>query len=110
MARIKRAIRRNTSGGVQELAVEMQGDSLLLRGRCLSFYCKQVAQETAMSEFSGRPLINQIEVGGFAAINRSRLSGLLRAAVFLVVEFGCPDRAAARHALVPRAGLVSESR
>ncbi|HEY2880878.1 MAG TPA: hypothetical protein VGJ15_00560 [Pirellulales bacterium] len=64
MARIKRAIRRQTSGGVQELAVEMQGDSLLLRGRCLSFYCKQVAQETAMSEFSGRQLINQIEVAG----------------------------------------------
>jgi hypothetical protein len=64
MARVKRAIRRQTSGGVQELAVEMHGDSLLLRGRCLSFYCKQVAQETAMNEFSGRPLINQIEVAG----------------------------------------------
>ena len=63
LARIKRAIRRNTSGGVQKLAVEMQLECVRLRGQCSSFYCKQVAQQTAMNLLGdGAQLLNEIEV------------------------------------------------
>jgi hypothetical protein len=62
VARIKRAIRRNTSGGVRELKLEMRGDELLLHGKCASFYCKQVAQTTAMRYLSGQTLLNDIQV------------------------------------------------
>ena len=62
ISRIKRAIRRDTGRRIQNLAVELQGDSLLLRGRCASFHCKQVAQQAAMVFLSGNSLVNQIEV------------------------------------------------
>jgi osmotically-inducible protein OsmY len=62
LARIKRVIRRKTGGGVQQLAVEMRVGTLLLRGRCTSFYCKQVAQQAAMSFLPGQSIINEIEV------------------------------------------------
>ena len=62
ISRIKRAIRRETGRRIQDLAVELQGDALLLRGRCASFHCKQVAQQAAMSFLSGNSLVNQIEV------------------------------------------------
>jgi osmotically-inducible protein OsmY len=63
LARIKRAIRRKTSGGVQKLAVEMQAEVVLLRGHCVSFYCKQLAQQTAMGFLGdGAQLQNEIEV------------------------------------------------
>jgi osmotically-inducible protein OsmY len=62
LARIKRAIRRRTNGDVQELAVELRLGILLLRGRCPSFYCKQVAQQTAMHLVPGEEIINEIEV------------------------------------------------
>jgi hypothetical protein len=62
ISRIKRAIRRETGRRIQNLAVELQGDALLLRGRCASFHCKQVAQQAAMSFLSGNSLVNQIEV------------------------------------------------
>ncbi len=63
LARIKRAVRRNTSGGVQKLVVEMHLEGVRLSGRCSSFYCKQVAQQTAMSLLSeATQLLNEIEV------------------------------------------------
>jgi hypothetical protein len=62
VARIKRAIRRTTSGGVRELKLEIRGDELLLHGQCASFYCKQVAQTTAMRYLSGETLLNEIQV------------------------------------------------
>jgi hypothetical protein len=62
MARIKRTIRRQTGGGVHQLKVEVSGDTLLLRGRCASFYCKQKAQHAAMDYLLGETLINEIEV------------------------------------------------
>lgn len=62
LVRIKRAIRRKTSGGVSELAVEVQGESLVLRGRCTSFYYKQVAQEACMTQLAGMQLVNEIQV------------------------------------------------
>jgi hypothetical protein len=64
LARIKRAIRRRTSGGVQKLTVQLREETFVIGGSCLSFYCKQVAQETAMSflKNTGDLLRNEIEV------------------------------------------------
>jgi osmotically-inducible protein OsmY len=62
LARIKRAIRRKTAGGVHDLTVEFQGEAVLLRGQCASFYCKQVAQHAAMTCLSGEALLNEISV------------------------------------------------
>src|SRR5262245_16726550 len=62
LIRIKRAVRRKTGGAVSKLTVEVQGESLVLRGRCASFYYKQVAQEACMSQLEGQLLVNEIEV------------------------------------------------
>jgi len=62
LARIKRAIRRQTRGGVHQLALEMQAGALVLRGHCASFYCKQLAQHAAMRSVSGGTIVNEIKV------------------------------------------------
>jgi hypothetical protein len=62
LVRIKRAIRRKTSGGIAELAVDVQGESLVIRGRCASFYYKQIAQEACMSQVDGQMVVNEIQV------------------------------------------------
>ncbi len=62
IASIKRTIRRQTAGGVHQLKVEVTTDTVLLRGRCASFYCKQKAQHAAMNHLSGETLVNEIEV------------------------------------------------
>jgi hypothetical protein len=62
LASIKRSVRRQTSGAVQELRVEVTGDTLVLRGRCANFYCKQKAQHAAMKYLKGETLVNEIEV------------------------------------------------
>jgi osmotically-inducible protein OsmY len=60
--RIKRVIRRHTSGGIRELAVELETGSVRLRGQCNSFYCKQMAQQAAMNFLPGETIVNEIEV------------------------------------------------
>ena len=62
ITRIKRVIRRNTSGGIRELAVELETGSVRLRGQCNSFYCKQMAQQAAMNFLPGETIVNEIEV------------------------------------------------
>ncbi len=62
ITRIKRAIRRKTSGAISDLAIQLEADTLILRGRCASFYHKQVAQHTAMHHLDGQSLVNEIEV------------------------------------------------
>jgi len=62
ITRIKRAIRRQTSGGIRELAVDLEVGSVRLRGRCSSYYCKQMAQQAAMSFLPGETIVNEIEV------------------------------------------------
>ena|SRR5215472_3643213 len=62
ISRIKRVIRRHTSGGIRELAIELETGSVRLRGRCSSFYCKQMAQQAAMSFLPGETIVNEIEV------------------------------------------------
>lgn len=62
ISRIKRVIRRQTSGGIRELAVDLDIGSVRLRGRCSSFYCKQMAQQAAMNFLPGETIVNEIEV------------------------------------------------
>ncbi len=61
-ARIRRAVRRESRGGVNQLKVEIDARGVHLRGRCRSFYCKQLAQQAAMRLAGETPLDNQIEV------------------------------------------------
>jgi len=62
ITRIKRVIRRQTSGGIRELTVDLEDGSVRLRGRCSSFYCKQMAQQAAMTFLPGETIVNEIEV------------------------------------------------
>jgi len=61
--RIRRAVRRETRGGVSQLKVDVDQRGVHLRGRCRSFYCKQLAQQAAMRISGDVRLDNQIEVG-----------------------------------------------
>jgi len=61
-ASIERAVQRQTSGGVRNLCVEINRQGVLLKGRCRTYYCKQLAQTAAMGVSAGDQLTNQIEV------------------------------------------------
>ena len=61
-ASVERAVQAETGGGVQNLSVEVCHDGILLRGSCLSYYCKQLAQHAAMAVPGGARLVNCIEV------------------------------------------------
>jgi hypothetical protein len=61
-ASIERAVQRQTGCGVRNLSVEVMGDGVLLRGRCDTYYCKQLAQTAAMAFRRAHPLTNAIEV------------------------------------------------
>ena len=60
--RIKRSVRRQTNGGVQELQVLIDAASIRLQGRCTSFYSKQLAQTAAMRLCGELEVVNEIEV------------------------------------------------
>lgn len=60
-ASIERAVQRETSGGVRNLQVKVDGRGVRLEGRCNTYYCKQLAQQAAMG-LSGDHLNNEIEV------------------------------------------------
>ncbi len=59
---VERAIRRDARRGVSNLEVHIASDGIHLRGRCSTFYCKQLAQHAAASVVSGTRLHNDIEV------------------------------------------------
>jgi len=61
-ASIERAVQRETGHGVRNLSVEVHRDGILLRGRCTSYYCKQLAQHAVMAMPGGQRLVNSIEV------------------------------------------------
>jgi hypothetical protein len=61
-ASIERAVQEETGHGVRDLHVTVEEDGVVLRGRCESFYCKQLAQHAAMVRAHGEQLINGIEV------------------------------------------------
>jgi hypothetical protein len=60
--RIKRTVRRDTGGGMKGLEVHVDREGIRLRGRCVSFYCKQLAQTAAMRLSGGVRVFNSIEV------------------------------------------------
>ncbi len=59
---ITRLIARRTDGKIQDLRVLVQGDEIWIRGRCTSFYGKQLAQHAAMEVAMGATLHNEIVV------------------------------------------------
>jgi osmotically-inducible protein OsmY len=61
-ASIEQAVRRETSGGVKDLRVEVGRGEVRLEGHCDTYYCKQLAQQAAMGVSGEDHLTNQIEV------------------------------------------------
>jgi hypothetical protein len=61
-ASIERAVQQETGHGVRNLRVTVGDDSVILRGHCDSYYCKQLAQHIAMCLSHGERLVNGIEV------------------------------------------------
>jgi hypothetical protein len=61
-ASIERAVQQETGRGVDDLTVEVGPQGILLRGRCTTYYTKQLAQHAAMGMPGGERLINSIEV------------------------------------------------
>jgi hypothetical protein len=61
-ASIERAVQQETGHGVRNLRVTVYDDSVVLKGRCDSYYCKQLAQHVAMCLSHGERLVNGIEV------------------------------------------------
>ncbi|OHB72442.1 MAG: hypothetical protein A2V70_14470 [Planctomycetes bacterium RBG_13_63_9] len=61
-ASIERAVQRETGRGVRNLTVEVNRHGVLLKGRCATYYCKQLAQHAAMGMPGGQRLTNSIEV------------------------------------------------
>jgi hypothetical protein len=61
-ASIERAVQQETGRGVSNLTVEINRDGVLLKGRCSTYYCKQLAQHAAMALPGGERLVNSIEV------------------------------------------------
>jgi hypothetical protein len=61
-ASIERAVQQETGHGVRNLSVVVDNDSVVLKGRCDSYYCKQLAQHVAMCLAHGERLVNGIVV------------------------------------------------
>ena len=61
-ASIERAVMNETDWGVSDLTVEIGPQGVHLRGRCESFYTKQLAQHAAMRIPGGNRLVNSIVV------------------------------------------------
>lgn len=59
---IRDAIQRRAGGAIQGLAVTVVEGRVVLRGRSMSFYRKQLAQEAAIPFLGGRQLANLIVV------------------------------------------------
>ncbi len=62
VASIERAVQEETGRGVRDLRVELHEEGVLLRGRCHSYYTKQLAQHAAMAVPGGDAVTNEIEV------------------------------------------------
>ena len=59
---IEQAVQRETGHGVANLTVEVHPQGILLKGRCNTYYTKQLAQHAAMNIPGGDRLTNSIEV------------------------------------------------
>ena len=61
-ALIELTIDQETGHGVRDLTVIVEGEGIVLTGRCESFYHKQLAQHAAMTISGCQRLSNGIEV------------------------------------------------
>ena len=61
-ASIERAVDQETGGSIHGLSVRIGPEGVRLRGRCASYYSKQLAQHAAMAVPGSQPVINDIEV------------------------------------------------
>jgi osmotically-inducible protein OsmY len=61
-ASIEQAVWRETAGRVRNLRVQVDGEGVLLTGRCNTYYAKQQAQHAAMRVPCAGKLTNRIEV------------------------------------------------
>ena len=61
-ASIERAVQQETGRRVRDRSVEISEEGVLLRGRCTTYHCKQLAQHAAMAMAGGDRLTNSIEV------------------------------------------------
>lgn len=55
-------IRRLTGTRIQQLSVEALPKEIHIRGRCWTFYTKQLAQQAVMALREGETIVNEIEV------------------------------------------------
>jgi len=59
---VRRGILGVAAGRIRSLHVLQQKDSVILEGRCSTFYCKQIAQTVALDLARGYQVSNRIEV------------------------------------------------
>lgn len=59
---ISQIIKANMHQRLQNLTVEVESDTIILRGSAGSFYVKQLAQHCVLDRFPGTRILNAIEV------------------------------------------------
>jgi hypothetical protein len=59
---IRDRIRARLNERVRDLDVEMDGNGIVISGRCASFHTKQLAQHAALGVMNDEPLDNRIQV------------------------------------------------
>jgi hypothetical protein len=59
---IRQRIESRLGGRVRDLAIRFQGDTIVLEGRCATFYTKQLAQHAALGVLEEEQLDNAIIV------------------------------------------------
>ena len=62
VTRVKHRIHSRTHGRVRDLHVELDGPSVVLRGRAANYYTKQLAQHGALEALAGQTIVNAIDV------------------------------------------------
>lgn len=60
---IRQRIETRLGGRVRELTVRIVGNTVVLEGRCATYYTKQLAQHAALGVLNDEKLENAIEVG-----------------------------------------------
>jgi hypothetical protein len=61
-SRAAEALRQSSIPAIRNLTIEESDEFVLIRGNVVSYYLKQLAQETVMSTLEGRELRNRVTV------------------------------------------------
>ncbi len=59
---VRQRIETRLLGRVRDLAIHVEGDTVLLEGSCATFYTKQLAQHAALAVLNDERLVNNIAV------------------------------------------------